>query len=394
MNEEHVPASFGWRSSRLGYRPALDGVRALAILAVLAVHGAPLTGGFFGVDIFFVLSGFLITSLLLEEWMREGRVARRAFYSRRARRLLPALILTIGGVGAIYAVLPGLGRGIGFPRSALAALFYYANWAQAFRTHSSAPSLGLLSHTWSLAIEEQFYIGWPLLLLFLLRRGLQPGLLAGFLVGLAGLSTTFCYLTWTRGLGGSAYYESHTRAVGLLTGCLLATLWASGKGHALISRAAAPLVVAGAAFAALGVAFVTLSTQDSLVYSAGFPIVALSSAALIAHLLVSPVSVITRIFEARPAVWLGARSYGVYLYHLPIFYLLTKDRLGHPRFAILFPIRVLATLAVAAASYRVVESRFLRRNRDLSPASSSDGQDANTLANRMRWASIFQRARR
>lgn len=175
--------------------------------------------------------------------MREGRVARRAFYSRRARRLLPALILTIGGVGAIYAVVPGLGRGIGFPRSALAALFSYANWAEAFRTHSSVPSLGLLSHTWSLAIEEQFYIGWPLLLVFLLRRDLQPGLLAGFLVGLAGLSATFCYLTWTRVLGGSAYYESHTRAVGLLTGCLLATLWASGKWHALISRAAMPLVI-------------------------------------------------------------------------------------------------------------------------------------------------------
>ena len=160
--------------SRLGYRPALDGVRAMAILAVLGYHGsAQLKGGFIGVDIFFVLSGFLITTLLFQEWSHAHAIALGNFYGRRARRLLPALFLAVAGVGLIYAIDPSLNHGISFGRAALVVIFYAGNWVAAFADNPTQV-LALLDHTWSLAVEEQFYILWPLLLLICLRRRWRP----------------------------------------------------------------------------------------------------------------------------------------------------------------------------------------------------------------------------
>jgi peptidoglycan/LPS O-acetylase OafA/YrhL len=367
-----------WQTSRLGYRPALDGVRAFAVGAVLAVHGGLLRGGFFGVDIFFVLSGFLITSLLIEEWVRTGTISRRAFYARRARRLLPALFLTIAGVGLLYAVFPDVDRGIGFVWAALAASFYFGNWAEAFHSHGSLGDLGLLTHTWSLAIEEQFYIVWPLLLIFLLRRRFRPRMLTLGLVTLAVISGVLCFLTWQGVLGGSAFFQSHTRAIDLLVGCALGTAWASEGAHHLVDRFAKSQLVALVAIAGLAVFVATLSPDDSLVYSIGFPIVALCSAVVIAHVVANRASVVTASLSVSPIVWLGVRSYGIYLYHLPIFEVLTRSRL-HLRFAIVLPIRVILTLIVAAASYRFVESRFLKRKPYPTPDSTGAEREVQTI---------------
>src|SRR5882672_8926270 len=149
---------------RLGYRPSLDGVRAIAILAVLACHCEWLQSGYLGVDVFFALSGFLITSLLLEEYTATGTITLRWFYARRALRLLPALLgLLVVGTSVILFTVPAEYGPLALHEAA-AVLFYVANWAWLIGL-----PLGLYGHTWSLAIEEQFYMLWPLALLGLLR---------------------------------------------------------------------------------------------------------------------------------------------------------------------------------------------------------------------------------
>ena len=159
-----------WDIPSFGYVPALDGVRAFAVLAVVALHGGThLNGGFIGVDVFFVLSGFLITTLLLQEWRARGDFRLRAFYVRRARRLLPALALTLVGVTVLVAAFAWYyDGGVRYGFAVLSVIFYAGNWVAAFTVHQGA--LGPLTHTWSLAIEEQFYLLWPLLLLFFFGR--------------------------------------------------------------------------------------------------------------------------------------------------------------------------------------------------------------------------------
>src|SRR5438128_1629254 len=145
----------------LGYRPGLDGIRALAILLVLSFHSGLLGGGFLGFYCFFVLSGFLITGLLFEEWDRRYWISLAGFYVRRMRRLFPALLLTIVGVGLVYFSVPGVEHGIGYWPTVASVALYSSNWLAAFGGHHTWASLGLLGHTWSLGIEEQFYLVWP-----------------------------------------------------------------------------------------------------------------------------------------------------------------------------------------------------------------------------------------
>ena len=148
---------------RLGYRPAYDGIRALAVLAVFLDHGRTrLHGGFVGVDVFFVLSGFLITTLLVEESAVAGRVDLRSFYGRRVRRLLPALVVALVLVGGLYAFMPKINHGWSFGPTAFAVLAYAGNWVTVLVDPVTQNTLGALTHTWSLAIEEQFYLLWPL----------------------------------------------------------------------------------------------------------------------------------------------------------------------------------------------------------------------------------------
>ncbi|MGD0765697.1 MAG: acyltransferase, partial [Dehalococcoidia bacterium] len=216
---------------RFSYRPGLDGIRALAVAAVLAYHAdfPWARGGFLGVDAFFVLSGYLITTILLTEWNARGGIGLLAFWTRRARRLLPALYLMLIGV-AIYAVFMASPLELDKIRGdALATIAYVANWRPIFTGASyfdrfSIPSP--LNHTWSLAIEEQYYLIWPLLLLFLLRvRRLTPNALLAVTLAMAAASAILMGALFQPGHDPSlVYYGTDTRAQSLLVGAALAML--------------------------------------------------------------------------------------------------------------------------------------------------------------------------
>jgi peptidoglycan/LPS O-acetylase OafA/YrhL len=348
---------------RLGYRPALDGIRALAILAVLAYHsGTPLKGGFIGVDIFFVLSGFLITTLLLQEWLASGAISLGDFYGRRARRLLPALFLIVAAVGVIYAIDPRLHHGLAYPKAAAAVIFYAGNWVAAF-AKDPTQALGLLDPTWSLAIEEQFYIVWPLLLLVCLRRRWSFRRLLTLALGLACASSILRGLLWHAHAGAHVYFRSDTRADGLLLGCALAVGYVHTNGRSRLHRYLAPTIVPIVAGLALVLFAFTYGPNDSVVYLGGLSAVAVCAAAITTHAVVAPESWFSRVLSLRPLVWIGARSYGMYLFHIPIFVVVGASSPGNQPGRVQAPIEIALTFLAAAASYSWIESYFLRRKR-------------------------------
>jgi peptidoglycan/LPS O-acetylase OafA/YrhL len=345
----------------LGYRPALDGIRAVAILAVLAFHSVvrPVVGGFIGVDIFFVLSGFLITTLLLQEWSRTQTIRLGDFYRRRARRLLPALFLTIAGVGVVYAIDPSLNHGLTFPAAASAVIFYIGNWVIAF---DEIGAIGLLNHTWSLALEEQFYILWPPLLILCLRRNWQPRRLLVLTLMLGCASAALRAVLWTEHIGSHVYFRSDARADGLLLGCALAVVYSTEAGRRLLHRwvgSWVPPVIAAAVLLGFGL---TVRATDRFVFVGGLSLVALCSAVLIAHVVMAEKSWVTRTLGFSTLAWIGARSYGMYLFHFPIFVVCERVLEGQPGRVVL-PTEIALTILAAAASYRWVESYFLRRSR-------------------------------
>jgi peptidoglycan/LPS O-acetylase OafA/YrhL len=345
----------------LPYQPALDGIRALAVAAVLAYHGGLswARGGFLGVDAFFVLSGYLITSLLLLEWRARGRIGLLAFWARRARRLLPALFLMLIGVG-VYAVAFASPLELDKIRGdALATIGYVANWRQVFRGQSyfdqfSVPSP--LRHTWSLAIEEQYYAIWPLLLLVLLRlaRVSLRKLLAISLVMIAASALLMGLLFQPGHDPSRVYYGTDTRAHSLLVGAALAMLLLQSgplrsrlAGHGL--QVAAIVCAVG-----LGWVWVVASGDSAFLYRGGFLLLALAVAVVIAASVQPKAGPIGRVLSLPPLRALGLISYGVYLWHWPVYLVLTPGRTGWDGYG-LFAVRVLATLAIAVASYRLIE---------------------------------------
>jgi peptidoglycan/LPS O-acetylase OafA/YrhL len=348
---------------RLGYRPALDGIRALAILAVLAYHtGSRLKGGFIGVDIFFVLSGFLITTLLFQEWLASGAISLGDFYGRRVRRLLPALVVTVAGVGVIYGIDPHLNQGLGYAKAAVAVMFYAGNWVAAF-AKSPTQVLALLDHTWSLAIEEQFYIVWPPLLLLCLRRHWGFRRLLALAFGLACVSSLLRALLWHLHTGSHVYFRSDTRADGLLLGCALAAAYVHASDRSRLHRYLAPAIVPLVAGLALVLFALMVGPNDRVVYLGGLSVVAVCAAAITGHAVVAPDSWFTRALSVRLLVWIGARSYGMYLFHIPIFAVVGASSLGTEPGRVQAPIEIALTFLAAAASYRWIESYFLRRKR-------------------------------
>ncbi|MET7424328.1 acyltransferase family protein [Dactylosporangium sp. NPDC005555] len=343
----------------LRHLPPLDGLRAVALCAVLVVHGMPawVPGGFLGVDVFFVLSGFLITSLLLREAELTGRVSLGGFWLRRVRRLLPALtLLVLAVVVAAPSLLPEQDPGA-LRTDAVAALTYWANWRMVLRggdyfTETAAASP--LQHTWSLAIEEQFYLLWPVLILFALRAR-RPRPLIGALCAAGFVASTVAAAVLYDPLHpGRAYFGSDTRAAALLAGCALAAASAVVARHPTVRRGAA---VAGmvllAAFAVLP------GGAGAWLYRGGFALTAVAAAAVLAELAAAPGTPVARLLGAAPLVWVGRISYGGYLWHWPLFAVLDAARTGlsGPR---LLALRVAATLAVAAASFYLVEQPLRR----------------------------------
>ncbi|MEU7873963.1 acyltransferase family protein [Dactylosporangium sp. NPDC049140] len=332
----------------LRYQPSLDGLRAVALGGVLLAHGLPavLPGGFLGVDLFFVLSGYLITSLLLDEYDSRGRLRLGEFWRRRARRLMPALALVVAFVVlAGPRLLPGQDPAPLRP-DAVAALTYWANWRMIYRggdyfTQTAAASP--LQHTWSLAIEEQFYLLWPLLLMLAgrlphPRRWIGAGALAG-----AAASAVAAAVLYDPAAPDRVYFGTDTRASALLIGAALAAAPPGLRGR----RWAAAVGAAVLAAAALGV-----HGDTAALYRGGFVLIALAAAALVA----AP----ARVLGVAPLRWIGRVSYGGYLWHWPLFAILDAERTGLAG-PPLFAVRVGATLAVAAASFHLVEQPVRRR---------------------------------
>jgi peptidoglycan/LPS O-acetylase OafA/YrhL len=345
------------------YEPALDGIRALAVGAVLLYHLDVdwAAGGFLGVEVFFVLSGFLITGLLFGEWRRTGRVDLVAFYRRRARRLLPALFLLLIVVVALGAVAlhDELGRLRG---DVLAALTYVTNWYLVANQQSYFQALGrppLLQHLWSLAIEEQYYVLWPVALLAIARfaAGRTSRIFAVVVAG-AAVSTAWMALLYQPFEDPSRlYYGTDTRAASLLIGSALAIAWPTlsarfdrGRGQ---GRAADALAIG--ALVGLGWFGATTNPFGSLLFQGGFAAVSMLTVVLIAAS-THPVSVVGARVLGHPVLrWLGVRSYAIYLWHWPIF-MLTRPELdttitGLPNSLV----RLALTLLAADVSFRFVE---------------------------------------
>ena len=346
---------------RLAYQPALDGFRALAVLAVLLYHNGTsiFPGGFLGVDAFFVLSGYLITTLLVLEWQADRGIRLRAFWGRRARRLLPALLVTLVLVG-VYAYLAVPADELSRIRGdGIATLLYVQNWQLVF-THQSyfeqfvSPSP--LRHAWSLAIEEQWYLVWPMVIAGLLAvtRGRLARLIP-IVAGLALASATLMFVLYQRdGDPSRVYYGTDTRSQTLLIGAVLALvlLW-RGAPQRRWSRG----LVEGAGILAavyVVVLFVRLDDTSAWAYRGGLSLAAVAFGMVILAAVQPSGLVLRRVLSWEPLRLLGLISYGVYLYHWPIFLWLTPSRTGLEGTTLLL-VRFGITLVAATASYVFVE---------------------------------------
>ena len=333
----------------------------MAVLAVIAYHDEYrwARGGFLGVDAFFVLSGFLITTLLLSEWRRHGRIAVLQFWARRARRLLPAAIAVLVFVAMYTAtvVAPEARRSVG--SDGLAALFYVANWRFVYSGQSYFQLFGApspLRHMWSLAIEEQFYLGWPIIASVGLWLGRGSRRVLGAMCGVAIVGSVVAMAaTYEPRNPSRAYYGTDTRAHTLLVGCLLAIwLWDRPLPTRRVLRwggivAAAVIVVAGS----------RVSATDAGLYRGASLIFSLLVAIVIVAVLGG--GALERALSLRPLVWIGTISYGLYLWHWPLNAWLVESRVGVGGTA-LNVIRLVVTFGAATASFYLLE-RPIRRGR-------------------------------
>jgi peptidoglycan/LPS O-acetylase OafA/YrhL len=352
----------------LGYRPQLDGIRAIAVLAVMAFHAdvffsnePSLPGGFLGVDVFFALSGFLITTILAEEWARRGGIDLLAFYARRALRLLPAVIVLLAAIVVYAHVVLNDSAAHFLRRQALWTLVYVQNW-NIINTRPGV--LFHLSHTWSLSIEEQFYLLWPLLLLGILtlRRSARAAIVV--VLTAAGASLVAMVVV-TRSDPVHAFYGTETRAQTLLFGAALGLAAVFGKLPRSDRRWPAAVGWFGAVALALSFAAVDgITSTDGPITVAG-----LASVALIFGVLCAPHTLLARALSTRVPVAIGRISYGLYLWHLPVFLVLTPRQTDFTvwntglSFWPLLAVRVTATFAVATASFVLVERPCLRLKR-------------------------------
>jgi peptidoglycan/LPS O-acetylase OafA/YrhL len=330
--------------------PGLDGLRGVAVIAVVAYHAAQaqVPNGYVGVDVFFALSGFLITGLLLREVRDTGRSSLRSFYLRRATRLYPALVVVcagVAGLGFVAGDAPHTLRGV------VAALTYTSNW-WIYTGHAAV----LLDHTWTLALEEHFYLVWPVLLLLLTaasRRRRVVGVVA--LVSVA----VVLLIPWTPGLDGVRI--AYLRAAPMVWGCALAFAVHSVRFRRRPSRALAWLSLASLVGLALLVVSPVAAGTDWTTGVRSVP--GLLSVAVVAGVVVSPGSVTARIVSWAPLLWLGRRSYGIYLYHFPLTSIALNQVTSPGSPVLRGALAAVGSVAVAAESYAWLERPVLRAAR-------------------------------
>ncbi len=342
------------------YQPVLDGVRAVAVALVLVFHGGAswMTGGYVGVSVFFTLSGYLITSLLLVEHDTTGRIAPGAFYARRVKRLLPASLLCLSGV----SVAAAFGAFDEFPhlrRDLFGALFQVANWVKlsggdsyADLTNASLGRVAPLEHYWSLAIEEQFYWVWPLVMIALLgfiRVPRHRAMALVMLAALVGVAAPVVAHVWG---ANAAYWATPARAGEILVGAALAGLLHVHRRIPQWARWVAP-----AGLAVVGWAAVSWPAATGPAYQGWLPVFALATAALLWGLQVP--GPVRTVLSHRVLVAVGGISYGLYLYHWPIFAVLDEERVGvHGGW--LFAVRIGVTTLAAIASAVLIEQPVRR----------------------------------
>ncbi|WP_372727153.1 acyltransferase family protein [Nocardioides sp.] len=343
------------------YWPALDGLRSIAVYLVLLFHSgvAWFDGGFIGVDLFFVLSGFLVSTILLDELHETGRLDVWRFYARRVRRLLPAALVVIVTTALVFPLVAPLLRRLTWAGDAQAALLYVANWRfllQSNEYFGADVDLSPYLHFWSLSIEEQFYVVFPLLLvgLFWLRRRWAPALLVG-VVAITVLSLA-AQLYWAPRDLNHAYYGTDTRLYQLMAGVLAALLWRRWR--------EAPPSLRGAGWAALAALLAISTALVPVTPSVRGILATLASVSLVLALMTRADGGLDRLLSGRGITYLGRISYGTYLWHWPVILLLTEI-LDTSSWVIALLASGVAT-GLAAASFELVEHPF-RRSPRLTP---------------------------
>lgn len=343
----------------LAHVPALDGLRGIAVAAVLAFHAGRLTGGWLGVDAFFVLSGYLITTLLLVDRIRLGHVRLRRFWIRRVRRLGPALVITIVGASLLIAFRSDPFQRARFRLDAFATLFEVMNWRSILGSDDYwarwlPPSP--LRHAWSLSIEEQVYLLWPLIAAAVLVRFRRP--LAVAVTALVGTALSIGSMLRLEAIGADLnrlYVGTDTRVASVLLGAALAAVRIHLGPVRWRATRSSRIVAGTAAFVPLLVLWVVLDGEDRLTYRGLLPV-----AGLLATFVVAGIAdrvdggIVGRILAWGPLVHLGRISYGLYLYHWPIYLLIAPRPESMSSTELL--IALLLSVAVADLSHRWIES--------------------------------------
>jgi peptidoglycan/LPS O-acetylase OafA/YrhL len=373
--------------TKLSYFPSLDGVRGIAVVVIMGYHGGVFltSGGFYSLDTFFALSGFLITSLLIAEWRATRTVRLRVFWARRARRLLPGLLVLLIGVSIYNAFLVPAGMYPHLRSDAVSTLFYFANWhfiAAGSNYFNQTGATSPLLHTWSLAVEEQFYLVWPLIVLATLK--IFRDLRALFVVCFVGAIASACEmaLLYSPANRNRVYYGTDTRAQSLLIGAALAVglvLWAERRQRAgsprprriRIPREPAPLtartpagkrallVIGLLSVAGSAVLWSLVTFNMTFAFRGGFLLAALGTAGVLLSVVSAPDSLLARFLSVRPLRYVGRISYGMYLWHFPLFQYVDHARTSLAPYP-LFALRMALTITIASASFYLVE-RPIRR---------------------------------